>query len=53
MQHKISEGTQGLNMPSAAQKQMDINRRLNDLLNQKDSEILRLTTKIMEFKEAL
>ena len=38
-------------MPSAAQKQMDINRRLNDLLNQKDTEIVKLTQKIMDLQE--
>jgi hypothetical protein len=38
-------------MPSAAQKQMDINRRLNDLLNQKDTEIVRLTQKLMDMQD--
>lgn len=31
-------------------KQQDINRRLNDLLNQKDDEIVRLNSQIMELK---
>lgn len=31
-------------------KQMDINRRLNDLLNQKDEEILSLNNQILELK---
>lgn len=38
-------------MPSAAQKQMDINRRLNDILNQKDTEIVKLTQKIMDLED--
>ncbi len=35
------------------QKQVEINRRLNDLLNQKDDEISSLSSRIMELEDEL
>ena len=40
-----------LDLSQELQKQQEINRRLNDLLNQKDDEIARLSQKILQLEE--
>ena len=48
MQQKTFDGKSPSNESDAAKKQIDVNRRLNDLLNLRDNEIIKLTQRIME-----